>query len=214
MRRGVGDRRCVMDGNAMTAAGVAASVRASLALGECVGGFGGGAQRRRGWMERCARRQPGRIDRACRCDRADESRHVVVASDRSRTASTNSPMVLTADAWVRTSRSDVGATADAQVRCDALPPGVLADVAARYGDATSDGWRCNWSRRSRGRTGASPDANRASPRRNGVTLRPSPSAAPSAGSTASRSGFRCGNTRARASAAHRPARRTRRLPHR
>jgi len=47
-------------------------------------------------------------------------------------------MVLTADAWVRTSRSDVGATADAQVRCDALPPGVLADVAARYGDATSD----------------------------------------------------------------------------
>jgi hypothetical protein len=28
-------------------------------------------------------------------------------------------MVLTADAWVRTSRSDVGATADAQVRGDA-----------------------------------------------------------------------------------------------
>ena len=49
--------------------------------GECVGGFGGGAQRRRGWMERCARRQPGRVDRTCRCDCADESRHVLAASD-------------------------------------------------------------------------------------------------------------------------------------
>ncbi len=50
-------------------------------IGECVGGFGGGAQRRRGWMERCARRQPGRVDRTCRGDRADESRHVLAASD-------------------------------------------------------------------------------------------------------------------------------------
>nr|WP_175655379.1 hypothetical protein [Burkholderia ambifaria] len=47
-------------------------------------------------------------------------------------------MVLTADAWVRTSRSDVGATADAQVRGDVVLAGVLGDVAARYGDATSD----------------------------------------------------------------------------
>ncbi len=36
MRRGVGDRRCVMDGNAMTAAGMAASVRASLAGGNAL----------------------------------------------------------------------------------------------------------------------------------------------------------------------------------
>ncbi|WP_442865810.1 DJ-1/PfpI family protein [Burkholderia sp. IMCC1007] len=75
------------------------------------------------------------------------------------------PVALTADAWARTWRSDVVATADARVieskhglrllvqpadaaharvtipdgrRGDAVLPGVLADVAARYGEATSD----------------------------------------------------------------------------
>ncbi|WP_052319393.1 DJ-1/PfpI family protein [Burkholderia sp. A9] len=75
------------------------------------------------------------------------------------------PVALTADAWARTWRSDVVATADAHVieskhglrlltqpadarharvtipdgrRGEAVLPGVLADVAARYGDATSD----------------------------------------------------------------------------
>ncbi|MGY4207439.1 hypothetical protein ACVK00_000809 [Burkholderia sp. PvR073] len=63
-------------------------------MGECARGAGGGASRnvgaqhRRGWMERFARRQPVRMDRACGGD-----------------------VVL---------------------------PGVLGDVAARYGDATSD----------------------------------------------------------------------------
>ncbi|VWD41911.1 DJ-1/PfpI family protein [Burkholderia contaminans] len=76
------------------------------------------------------------------------------------------PVALTADAWARTWRSDVVATADARVvesrhglrllaqpanarharmtvpadrRGEAVLPGVLADIAARYGDATS-GW--------------------------------------------------------------------------
>ncbi|WP_415750355.1 DJ-1/PfpI family protein [Burkholderia sp. BCC1988] len=75
------------------------------------------------------------------------------------------PVALTADAWARTWRSDIVATADAHVieskhglrlltqpadagharvtipdgrRGDAVLPGVLGDVAARYGDATSD----------------------------------------------------------------------------
>ncbi|RQZ24088.1 thiamine biosynthesis protein ThiJ [Burkholderia sp. Bp9090] len=75
------------------------------------------------------------------------------------------PVALTADAWARTWRSDIVATADAHVieskhglrlltqpadagharvtipdgrRGEAVLPGVLGDVAASYGDATSD----------------------------------------------------------------------------
>jgi len=68
---------------------------ARACVGECVGGFGGGAPR-------------------------------------------NVGAHISADGW--SDVHDRTVRMDRACRCDALPPGALGDVAARYGDATSD-WR-------------------------------------------------------------------------
>ncbi|ABB12857.1 DJ-1/PfpI family protein [Burkholderia lata] len=169
----VDDRRYVMDGNVMTTTGVSASIPASLALVSALAG------------PAAARETARRVGVQTWSDVHDGRRFALTA--RAVTvALTNRvafwrhetfdlpvengfdelSVVLTADAWARTWRSDVVATADTRViasrhglrllaqppnarhvsvttpaarRGESVLPGVLGDIAARYGDATS-GW--------------------------------------------------------------------------